>query len=515
MLLWDVASRSEAATLEGHAGGVTSVVYSQDGGALATASEDGTVLLWDVARRRVVSTFEGHRGGVTSVVFSPDGGTLASGSEDGTVRIWDLASKTQVATLKGHSGGIGSLAFSKDGSRLASGSRDNTIKVWDVHARIEVATLEGHNGDVRSVVFSPDWATLASGSEDGTVLLWDLFEWPGLRTFGLEVISGDGQEGAPGGALANPLVVEVKDQNGEPLPDVGVTYTVTAGDGKLSGRFTVQHTRTDADGLAAITLTLGARAGTNTVVVTLGGRELATFSAEGVGTPVVVLDGDYRKWRLPERATARLGKGAIGQSDRAVAFSPDGRTLAVASGIGVWLYEVSTSRATALLPSRARVHSVAFSGQGTLAAGLNDGQVELWNVEFGARVATLKGHADRVNSVVFSTDGATLASGAEDATIKLWDAATQTEVATLRRHTIGVTSVAFSPDGGRLASGSSDHTVKLWDVAARSEVATLEGHTDGVTSVVFSQNGSTLASGSNDRTVKTLERGRANRDCHS
>ena len=82
---------------------------------------------------------------------------------------------------------------------------------------------------------------------------------------------------------------------------------------------------------------------------------------------------DLSTWHLPRGATLRMGKGRIGGSDRAVAFSPDGKLLAVASGTGVWLYTVENLEAVALLPS-GRVNSISFSSDGaTLASGGNLG----------------------------------------------------------------------------------------------------------------------------------------------
>ena len=78
---------------------------------------------------------------------------------------------------------------------------------------------------------------------------------------------------------------------------------------------------------------------------------------------------DYPTWHLPQGATVRIGKGRIGLTDRAVAFSPDGKLVAVASGIGVWLYSVEDPERFTLLPSGV-VHSLSFSSDGTtLAAG--------------------------------------------------------------------------------------------------------------------------------------------------
>ena len=81
------------------------------------------------------------------------------------------------------------------------------------------------------------------------------------------------------------------------------------------------------------------------------------------------MGGDYRTWHLPDGAIIRLGKGRIGEGDRAVAFSPDGQRLAVASGIGVWLYDVATSRELALFTGHTGdVRTVAFSPNGTMLA---------------------------------------------------------------------------------------------------------------------------------------------------
>ena len=99
---------------------------------------------------------------------------------------------------------------------------------------------------------------------------------PILITPGLSKISGDNQTGVSGAALANPFVVEVRDENGSVLEGISVTFTVTAGGGTLS----VTRPMTDANGRAESTFTLGPKPGTNTVSVSAAGIEPPiTFNA--------------------------------------------------------------------------------------------------------------------------------------------------------------------------------------------------------------------------------------------
>ena len=104
----------------------------------------------------------------------------------------------------------------------------------------------------------------------------------------LTKISGDGQQGLPGRALANPFVVEVH-EDGLPKPNVTVTFTTLTGGGSLSA--TTQTT--GANGRAASTLTLGAAAGTNTVKASAEGiSETVTFTAEAIPPTLTSVSGN-------------------------------------------------------------------------------------------------------------------------------------------------------------------------------------------------------------------------------
>ena len=90
----------------------------------------------------------------------------------------------------------------------------------------------------------------------------------------LTKVSGDSQSGMAGDALATPFVVEVKDEDGGVIAGIPVTFSVTAGGGSLSAT----SATTDRNGRAETTLTLGSRAGVNSVRASVSGVDPVTFS---------------------------------------------------------------------------------------------------------------------------------------------------------------------------------------------------------------------------------------------
>ena len=203
-----------------------------------------------------------------------------------------------------------------------------------------------------------------------------------------------------------------------------------------------------------------------------------------------------------------------------IAFSPDGTTLASGGNWGdetVRLWDVATWRPkVALTGHKGSIDCVVFSPDSTmLASGGSDKVVQLWDARTGQPMARLVAHTRWISSIAFSPDGTTLASGGGwgDDTVLLWDTTTLVQdtitgdtKATLKGHANGVESVVFSPDGTMIASGGSrnDGTVRLWGARTGRLITTLTGYTNWGSNIAFSPDGTTLATGggSNDETIQ-------------
>ena len=101
----------------------------------------------------------------------------------------------------------------------------------------------------------------------------------------LTKVCGESQEGVVSEQLAKPFVVSVSDEDGAAMAGVVVSFSVTAGGGRVSSATAT----TDANGRAAIRLTLGSDAGTNAVAATVDGLESVIFTATGEKSAIASL----------------------------------------------------------------------------------------------------------------------------------------------------------------------------------------------------------------------------------
>jgi WD40 repeat protein len=197
------------------------------------------------------------------------------------------------------------------------------------------------------------------------------------------------------------------------------------------------------------------------------------FSPDGRSLAIGMDDGSIHLWDVPswhERAVVPAHCSVV----RSLAFSPDSRRLVSSDqNKTIMLSDAVEGVAIRSLGTERLVHNpvliVAFSPDGhTLAVGqvgVDPENVALLDSESGKVISLLAGHKTGVHALAFSPDGRTLATAAIDSSIKLWDVSTRRELTTLQSGVSLVKSISFSSDGAWLAFGAGKDSVQVWDVA--------------------------------------------------
>ena len=191
----------------------------------------------------------------------------------------------------------------------------------------------------------------------------------------------------------------------------------------------------------------------------------------------------------------------------ALAFAPDGKSVAAGGYRGVRLLDPATGAVTRTVRGMAdQVQALAWSGDGKFLAVAGGapgevGEVLVFNTQTWKQVRRLGEHTDVVYAVAWRPNTVHLVTGSLDKTARVWDLASGKCIRVLKDHADAVMGVAYSADGKWLATGSADRSVKLIDVAAWKRVAALTGHQDAVTRVAFNHDGTLLATAGADKVV--------------
>ena len=380
--------------------------------------------------------------------------------------------------LSGHERSVNSLAFSPDGRLLASGANDEMIRIWDPVTGKNLETLAFIDpAPVSSLDFSPDGKVLALGTWNKVTLL-NVIDGKQLATLG--------KDRERGGTVINAVLF---------LPDAKRLVAADMGSLRV---WDIESKRVQAALLDETKDFFEAEA----IATSHDGKILASGNNRGVITLWDMVK-ENRKVTFAAHGDKKVS---------ALDFSPDDRMLATGGHDArtvLWQLTASSEpkEILALKADTGDINSLAFSPDGKLLA-TGAYHVRVWNVATGKLLFVIKGRRVKIGQVTFSPDSATLAAGSDDGIIELWNVKSQEKRLTLKvEDGFPVLALGFSPDGKILASGTRGGFVNVWDPVTGNKKYVFQS--DGnktspnigtnpdsrVEAVAFSPDGKTLAAG--------------------
>jgi WD40 repeat protein len=449
--LWDVDSGKDLHALKIDGDLVVAAAFSPDGKRLAAVEDNSTLTIWDVATGARLRRGAVRSGLGTVLRYSPNGELLLAGTDKGAIQIWDAATGKRVGQCEGPCGSVGSIAFLGGDKVLATGLSHQSIYLWTVPLGVVLTPRGGHVSVVSTLAFSRDGKTLHSGSADGMSLWESAtgkevrrVEAPSegdsssnwSRAY---QISGDGRFVAwtiPHGrdvgvteTATNQEIARLAKYTGGGVNDVAF-----AADGAAVAA--VGSTIVDMQLTVLVQVwDLATGAERQRLKLPVGEEQNILIALSPGGAALAVSSQDLRErevhaslWHVT--TGKQIATLPVGTQVRALRFSQDGALLATASHDGaIYLWDATNGNSIRTLASEKgrSSNALAFSPDGrTLAAvrsGIdgNDDKIELWELASGKLRAVFAGHRGDVRALAFSPDGRTLATGGDDTTILLWD----------------------------------------------------------------------------------------------
>ncbi len=499
----DADSDGSLVTLRGHSAQVVSAEFSGDETRIVTASQDHTARVWDAVTGVCLSELRGHSQGLLSASFSPDGHRIVTASLDDTMRVWDAASGESVAEFQVPFFGRGLAVFDRDGTRIAAASGVHSVSVWDATTGARVSVLDGKDRAHQSVSYSPDGDRILTLSDDHTLQVWQVDSATCIAEMrdrtsrtrhasfspdGSQVVSAstDG-EVRTWDAASGEMRMSVRDD--EVVMGCSSFFQNGLRIGIASREGTI-HVRDGATGDL-----LGARLGH------YGWRGFATFSPSGKRIVAGFHDDTARVWDAAITEHALTLSGGFRTLSGRVSLSEDGRWLVTGSEDGAaHVWDVLTDlRIATLRGHRDRVESVAFSASGSrMVTASNDATARVWDVERGICVAELRGHSSGLNCASFSTDGRHVVTASDDRSVRVWDAESGSLLAMLENCSGEVISASFGSDDTRIVVVTDDGGALIWNGTAGGSCVELVDHGDEVRSAQWNPAGTRVATASDD-----------------
>ena len=409
-----------------------------------------------------------------TIDLSPDGRSAVIGRHNGTVAFVDLATGRVHEADGRHTQEVQSVGFSPDGRTVVSTGDDRNVLVWDVASRSLRETLTGHAGRVFGPAFDATGKTAFTVGLDGRVIAWDLTGerriGRGFRFASEEIIGG--QEFATA------------------LSPEGTLLAHTTADGRIQVRdLSAQKLLFSADPWSDRRLEELKRLEPLDDAFTEGLVTRIAFSPDG---RLLAVAGRNQEVVLFSVATGRVHRRVFageGGWINGVTFAADGRLITAGDDGRAVVWSAGSARADAVvrvfppLPKKPEdwpggVLRAAVSPDGsllatTVAGPTVKGELSVYELESGRRL--WREVADRWQAeVAWSPDGRVVATGGQQSgRLTLWDAATGRRIGEPVRANAGfVNSVAFARGGKLVVTAGTDGTLRLWDAATLKQVGT-------------------------------------------
>jgi WD40 repeat protein len=191
----------------------------------------------------------------------------------------------------------------------------------------------------------------------------------------------------------------------------------------------------------------------------------------------------------------------------ALAFSPDGKELAVGGYHEVTLWDPSNGKLRARIGNVAqRTQRLAYSPDGTILAAASGtpgkvGEVKLLDPVNRTIAAELDRVGDMLFAMAFNVDGTKLACGGADNAIRVYDPKSRKRELLIEQHADWVLGLVWTPDGGHILSASRDKSARVLDAKNGTVEHAYLGHEEIVFCVAVSADGKTAYSGGKDKKI--------------